>query len=73
MIVYAGSALTLTAVPGGRANAKMVSKKLFEDMSLPHDDGHHYVSAVSKLLLFHIRYYACLYNAPRFASYFFFL
>ena len=43
LLVYGIEPSILQQAPGGRNNAKMVSKKTFEDLTLPHADGSYYL------------------------------
>ena len=43
LLVYGIDPCILQQAPGGRNNAKMVSKKTFEDLTLPHADGSYYL------------------------------
>ena len=43
VLVYAVDPLVVQQAPGGRANAKVVSKATFGDFSLPHADGSYYL------------------------------
>ena len=43
LLVYGIEPSILQQAPGGRDNAKMVSKKTFEDISVPHADGSYYL------------------------------
>jgi hypothetical protein len=43
LLVYGIEPSVLQQAPGGRNNAKMVSKKTFEDLTLPHADGSYYL------------------------------
>ena len=42
-LVYGVEPLSIRQAPGGRVNAKVVSKKTFEDFSLPHKDGSYFL------------------------------
>jgi hypothetical protein len=42
-LVYGAEPLVLTQAPGGRDNAKMVSKALFQDLALPAPDGNYFL------------------------------
>jgi hypothetical protein len=43
VIIYAISPLALQPAAGGRDNAKVVTKGLFQDLSLPHSDGNFFL------------------------------
>eukprot|EP00615_Pteridomonas_danica_P006003 CAMPEP_0114330758 /NCGR_PEP_ID=MMETSP0101-20121206/1966_1 /TAXON_ID=38822 ORGANISM="Pteridomonas danica, Strain PT" /NCGR_SAMPLE_ID=MMETSP0101 /ASSEMBLY_ACC=CAM_ASM_000211 /LENGTH=748 /DNA_ID=CAMNT_0001460879 /DNA_START=458 /DNA_END=2704 /DNA_ORIENTATION=+ len=55
VIVYGISPLALQPAPGGRDNAKVVTKATFQDLSLPHEDGNFFLHPSAILGSFLIR------------------
>jgi hypothetical protein len=55
VIVYAISPMALQPAPGGRDNAKVVTKATFQDLSLPHADGNFFLHPSAVMGAFLIR------------------
>jgi hypothetical protein len=54
VIIYAISPLALQPAAGGRDNAKVVTKGLFQDLSLPHSNGDYFLHPGAILGVFYI-------------------